>query len=67
MHTLPPPPTGFSAESYESIQPVPIGLRQSIARTGNPLLLVDMQREPATRFYLSTGGSLRGVRGSHTQ
>jgi hypothetical protein len=26
-----------------------------------------MRREPATPFYLSTGGSLRGVRGSHTQ
>jgi hypothetical protein len=56
----PPPPTCFSAKSYENIRPTPIGRHPSLARTANALLLVDMRREPATRFYLSTGGSLRG-------
>ena len=51
----PPPPTCFSAESYENIRPAPIGRQPSLARTGNALLLVDMRREPATQFYLSTG------------
>ncbi len=63
----PPPPTCFSAESYENIRPVPIGKQPSVATTGNALLLVDMRREPATCFYLSTGESLRGISGSYTQ
>jgi hypothetical protein len=53
MHT--PPPPCFSAESYENIRPAPIGRQPRFARTGNLLLLVDRQREPAARFYLSTG------------
>jgi hypothetical protein len=51
-----PPPTHlFSAESYENIWPAPIGRQPRVARTGNLLLLVDRQREPAACFYLSTG------------
>jgi hypothetical protein len=57
----------FSAESCENIRPAPIGRRPSVARTGNPLLLVDRRREPAARFYLSTGGSLWGISGSTKQ
>jgi hypothetical protein len=63
----PPPPTCFSAESYENIRPIPIGRRPSVATTGNTLLLVDMRREPAAFFYLLTGESLRGISGAYTQ
>jgi hypothetical protein len=46
----------FQREMQEQTAGYPIGSQPRVARTGNLLLLVHRKREPAARFYLSTGG-----------
>jgi hypothetical protein len=51
-----PPSTHlFFCQKLQEYLPAPIGRQPRVARTGNLLLLVDRHREPAARFYLSTG------------